>query len=1068
MSKRLSSSQSNTLLNYFQSPKGKAKKPNVSSPVLIPKNQNEDSDEDVIKPKKRNRIAIVDSDSDNENIDSPKRNPSKKTKVDENSSALKKFNYEKTNTPIKDKLQTSKLPITSTKPITNDETRWLHENLEFLKPANRRDINKNKVGDPNYDQNTLYIPDSYLNTLTPAMRQWWVLKSKHMDSVLFFKVGKFYELYHMDATVGVEHLGFSYMKGEFAHSGFPESAYGKMASSLIEQGFKVARVEQTETPAMMAERCKVGKATKFDKVVKREICQISLKGSCIYGAQLTEAQQVVPYYMTSICEKFIDNQKHFGVCFVDTSIGTFHLTNFQDDKHCSRLLALLAQHPPVLVLTERNQMSSDSNEILKRSLGIIRRDNLTSGTQFLSAETAVKMLGSERYFRNSNDDLVWPSLFDELLTDRYPKPEYELALKALGACIWYLKDCEMDIQVISMGQFELYTPVDTLQKSHEVKRDYMILDSITINNLKLFGGEGSLQKTLDYCSTPFGKRFFQQWICKPLCDVNKIESRQNTVKELYNDVELLRNTKEILCKLPDLERQIAKIHMFGNKFCSTNHPDSRAVFYEAKIYANRKITDLLTTLQAFEKLTEIPKIFSSCESQLLKRLTRHAPEGNFYDTVPTLNFFKDAFDHKKAKEEGKIIPQKGVDQEYDEAEEKITGINQLLEEYLDEQRSFFKCEVNYFGADKKRFQLEIPESRCSKVTHEYQLEGTKKGSKPCKRYSTATSKDLLAKMMEAENDRNKILLDLNRRIFEKFSEKYEQWEKVIKCVTVLDCLCSLAEYARNYSEDICLPKLLPFTDKPICIIENGRHPCIKNVDNFVPNDTEMGSENHAPILILTGPNMGGKSTLMRQTVLIAIMAQIGSYVPAINCELSLVDRIFTRLGAYDDILKNQSTFMVELSEASSILQHATKHSFLLLDELGRGTSTHDGNAIASAYIRKLCDINCRTMFSTHYHTLVDYFAGKNDIQLGYMVCMVENEGDVKKECVTFLYKMAAGVCPKSYGFNVAKLAGVPSIIVKRATELAAALETADKNKNLLKKLLSSSLKDSRSLLMTLG
>lgn len=189
-----------------------------------------------------------------------------------------------------------------------------------------------------------------------------------------FQVGKFYELYHMDAVIGVNCLGFSYMKGEFAHSGFPESAYGKMASSLIEQGFKVARVEQTETPEMMNERCKGKKNTKFDKVVKREICQISMKGTCIYGAQMTEAKHPLPCYMFAIAEKVcllfvarpgncvfslnlfynfqnIKGTTRFGVCFVDTSIGTFHLAEFDDDKHCSRLLALFAEHPPSLVST---------------------------------------------------------------------------------------------------------------------------------------------------------------------------------------------------------------------------------------------------------------------------------------------------------------------------------------------------------------------------------------------------------------------------------------------------------------------------------------------------------------------------------------------------------------------------------------------------------------------------------------------------------------------------------------------------------------------------------------------
>lgn len=200
-------------------------------------------------------------------------------------------------------LKEQKSPNKIETPVFNTENNWLHFKLDFLKPNKIRDINKNRPGDPDYDERTLYVPEDFLNKQTPAMRQWWILKSKHFDSVLFFKVGKFYELYHMDAVIGVNHLGFSYMKGEFAHSGFPESAYGRMAASLIEQGFKVARVEQTETPEMMNERCKAKKATKFDKVVSREICQVSMRGTCIYGAQMQEAKQAAPCYMLALAEK---------------------------------------------------------------------------------------------------------------------------------------------------------------------------------------------------------------------------------------------------------------------------------------------------------------------------------------------------------------------------------------------------------------------------------------------------------------------------------------------------------------------------------------------------------------------------------------------------------------------------------------------------------------------------------------------------------------------------------------------------------------------------------------------
>lgn len=220
---------------------------------------------------------------------------------EEGASKIKAFSFSKDETTETKERRAQ--PIATESCVVNNN--WLHNKLDFLKPEKIRDANKNRPDDPNYDARTLYVPQDFLNKLTPAMRQWWILKSKHFDSVLFFKVGKFYELYHMDAVVGANHLGFSYMKGEFAHSGFPESAYGRMASALIEQGFKVARVEQTETPEMMSERCKKGgkATTKFDRVVAREICQIGVKGMCLYGAQMQEAKQAAPSYMLALAER---------------------------------------------------------------------------------------------------------------------------------------------------------------------------------------------------------------------------------------------------------------------------------------------------------------------------------------------------------------------------------------------------------------------------------------------------------------------------------------------------------------------------------------------------------------------------------------------------------------------------------------------------------------------------------------------------------------------------------------------------------------------------------------------
>lgn len=304
-----------------------------------------------------------------------------------------------------------------------------------------------------------------------------------------------------------------------------------------------------------------------------------------------------------------------------------------------------------------------------------------------------------------------------------------------------------------------------------------------------------------------------------------------------------------------------------------------------------------------------------------------------------------------------------------------------------------------------------------------------------RRFSTDETRQMLKSMIQAELDRNNVLKDLQRRMFARFSKEYELWKRCIDYIATLDCLTSLAVYGQNLS-DFCFPEILSLEKHETMIeIEDGYHPCMNLIEDFIPNGISLGGDNSAPLAILTGPNMGGKSTLMRQVGLLVIMAQIGSPIPANSARMTLVDRIFTRLGAQDDILAGQSTFLVELSETSTILKHATVNSLVLLDELGRGTATYDGTAIAAAVVDFLANLKCRCLFSTHYHNLVDNFHNDPRITLGHMACMVENETDADdptQETVTFLYKYTSGACPKSYGFNAAKLAGMPMNIIKRA------------------------------------
>ncbi|XP_059225843.1 probable DNA mismatch repair protein Msh6 [Stomoxys calcitrans] len=987
---------------------------------------------------------------------------SKKVKLDESVATgtfMEKLQHLQSSEQYKtSKKQEAKCEAIVTTSTLDEPVIWPHQKLEFLKPDKIKDKQGRRPDHPEYDPSTLYVPEKFLDSLSPGVRQWWILKSDHYDCVLFFKVGKFYELYHMDADVGVNELGFTYMRGEFAHSGFPEISFDKMASVLVERGYKVARVEQTETPDMMTERCKRTKSTKFDKVVKREICQITDRGTQVYGSQSRVTQNHQASYMLAIVEKplQVGGTSNYGICFVDTSIGDCYIGEFDDDKNCSRLHTLLSHHMPVLVVLEKSNIQEKTQDIMRTVLGGTLKEYMpATGSQQCTAEKTLKELAENYYAGGDNWPLVLRTMQDD--SDHLgltPHRESKLALKALGLCIGYMKKCKVAEKVLPMVRYHLYQPPDTLamksdkkdvpKKSFMQQRAHMVLDATTLMNLRITGEEHSLQSTLDQCCTKFGKRLLHHWLCAPSCNLGTIKDRQDAISEFLNNTNLLQEFRGLIAPLPDFERYLAQFHHFGSKIVQEKHPDGRAIFFEEKVYNKKKIQNFIAILKGFDTLAKIPAIFEDVCSTQLKHLSQGSDkEGAFPDMREQLTFFQQAFDHAKASESGVIAPEHGVDEDYDRAEDKIKCINKELQSYLVEQEKFFGCRITYFGSDKKRFQLEIPESHARKANSKYALEGQKKGSKPTRRYTTEETRAFLKQMQTAEEERNNILRDLSRRIFEKFSQQYGLWKQSVDCVAELDVLASLAEYARMQSTSMCIPELFnpEMGQQAFIEIEEGYHPCVSS-ETYIPNGLALGCNETAPLSLLTGPNMGGKSTLMRQVGLLTVMAQIGAHVPAERCRLSLVDRIFTRLGAQDDILSGHSTFLVELNETSLILKHATPNSLVLLDELGRGTATYDGTAIAASVVNFLADLKSRCLFSTHYHNLIDFFHKDPRITLGHMACMVENEDteDPTQETVTFLYKYSSGACPKSYGFNAAKLAGMPHEVIKRAYMLSKKVE----------------------------
>lgn len=922
---------------------------------------------------------------------------------------------------------------------------WPHEILDFLSPRLIRDKNKNRPNDPEYDPRTLHVPQEYLKLQTPAHAQWWNLKSSHFDCVFFFKVGKFYELYHHDAVVGVKELGFTYMaSNEYAHSGFPESAYEKMASTLIERGYKVARVEQTENPAMMEERCKrEGTKGKFAKVMKREICQITDRGTQIFSnGQQKMTTNSDPNFLLTIAEtKLSSTDSRYGVCFVDTSIGDFTLGEFDDDQQCSRLLTLLSHYSPVLVLHERNGKAQHTEKIIK-SINALK-EPLTNEKQLWGGVKTLKYL-SESFYSNSNN---WPECLKEMQEEHLkPSEDCSLALKALGGCLWYLDRNLLVKQVMSLATFKRYIPPDqkVVLKSGKIGKEYhqktMVLDNITLSNLNVTGKDNSLYLKMDFCCTQFGKRLLMEYLCSPTSEIDEIRGRQEAVKELFENTELLQSCRTLLSSLNvDLERSLAQIHQFGNREAMKDHPSSRAILYETPTYGKNRISEFAGLLNAFDSVMDLPEIFANCTSSVLKMLTQTNENGGmFEDMSENIKKFKNAFDIQAALKTGFAVPERNADPEYDSILDEINDLEEELQEYLKEQGKIIGCSLKFFGNDRKRYQIEVPESKVKKVPSSYVLESARKGKDPVKRFWNDETKEFLKRMQQLEENKKNVLNDFAGRVFEKFSQNYAKYKKISGSVAKLDVLSSFAEYARNQSV-VCLPEVHELAEQgeSLLKIENGIHPLMTS-DDFIPNGMSIPSNGKAFFELITGPNMGGKSTLMRQVALLSIMAQVGSYVPAESMQLSIVDRVFTRLGANDNIMANQSTFLVELNETSLILKHCTHNSLVLLDELGRGTSTYDGTAIAQSVANFLANLKCRTLFSTHYHSLVDSFYEDERIRLGHMACMVENENseDITKENVTFLYKYATGSCPKSFGFNAAKLAGIQLDIIRRAHEVS--------------------------------
>ena len=937
-----------------------------------------------------------------------------------------------------------------------------------------RDAQKRRPGEPGYDPSTLFVPQSYLKDkalCSECDKVWWDFKAKNFNAVIFFKMGKFYELFEMDAHVGVKELGLGYMKDpNKPHAGFPEKALDRYASMLANKGYRVVVVEQTETPEMASAR-----TGKKSAQVKREKCAVLTKGTITEDTMLPPGTDtnwlisVTDGKAMGTASRGDDGACVVGICAVDATSGLFLLREFEDDVVRAQLRTVLACLKPVEVLQPRDSLSAPTLSALRQSLADPLVTERANGTQFPSCAAMLANLEAKKYW---GEGAPLPAALAELVA-----AGSDTALSAFGAVVNYLQDILLDKALVGLGNVAHYDPsgatpsAGARQQSQEDDLAYhqahMDLDGPALMNLEILensegGKDGSLLQLVDHCVSPFGRRTLREWMVRPLISAAAIRQRQDAVAALTEELdEACGALRKCLKGVADVPRMLSRIH--ANSFVQRGDEGGEAVRYENA--DARKIEQFVRCMRGLATLDTAAKSLAQAVAQApevatgrLRRLVTPKAGGGLYpDGVASkLREFEGAFDWNEACKEGKVSPSHGVDPEYDAAMEAVNEIEVRLEGIVRKERAVVGAGVCFYSAkgQKERYQLEVPDALKRKVPSHYSVVSQRKGFT---RYWTPEIRDEVDALVAAEERRSVALSDVLKNLLASFGRDFAMWKQVANCMGEVDCLASLAVMARGMDQPCCRPTVLDDTDAeaPPALAARGlRHPCLSLDPSraFIPNDTELGGP--APhFLLLTGPNMGGKSTLLRQVCLATVLAQMGAWVPAESFALVPVDRLFVRMGARDNILAGESTFFVELAETAAMLRGATRRSLVALDELGRGTSTSDGAAIAHAVTQHLTqNVGCRAMFATHYHTLSDDFAPSGAFSLRHMGCDVTHalspsggaaeplKSATSDADVTFLYKLRAGPCPRSFGLNVARLAGMPEPVVKRAAEQGRLLE----------------------------
>lgn len=714
--------------------------------------------------------------------------------------------------------------VTTKDPKVKEKAYMKEPDERYTWLANIRDKEKRSPTDPDYDPRTLYIPPIAWSKFSPFEKQYWEIKQDLWDTIVFFKKGKFYELYEKDATIGHQEFDFKMTdRVNMRMVGVPEGSLDHWVNQFIAKQYKVARVEQMETnlgKEMRERQDKSGK--KADKVISRKLGCILTAGTLVDGGML---QDDMAAYCVAIKESVVDDLPAFGIAFTDTATGRFYLSGFVDDVDRTKFETLVAQIGPRELLLEKSGLSTKSLRILKNNTSPTTIwTNLKPGTEFWDADTTRRELASAKYFvREEDEEDIWPEALQELKDD-------DLVMSAIGGLVSYLRFLKLEGPLLSQGNFEIYNPIQ--------KNSTLVLDGQTLTNLELFANtvngnsDGTLFGLLNKCITPFGKRLFRQWVAHPLCDIDRINERLDAVELLNDDPSVREQFASQLVKMPDLERLISRIHAGACK------PE-----------------DFVRVLEGFEQIEYTMTLVGAFKggNGLIDRLISSMP-----NLEEPLAYWSTAFDRQKVKEEKLMIPERGVDEDFDASMARIEEVKNQLNDLLAEKKAELKCKtLKFTDIGKEIYQIEAPKS--VKIPSSWrQMSATK----DVKRWYFTELTGLVRELQEAEETHSQLIREVASRFCKKFDVDYETWLKAIKIIAQLDCLVSLAKASMSLGEPSCRPQFVD-EERSVLEFEELRHPCMINtVDNFISNDIKLGGD-QAKINLLTGANAAGKSTVLR-------------------------------------------------------------------------------------------------------------------------------------------------------------------------------------------------------------